>query len=451
MKKKHNNPEAIQILDLMSRLSSKIRLDGSLSYLSDEQYVEIANGVKKLSIDIYNHKLVSETSHDRLDELTDIMTSIAALDFTKRAFVGEENNHLDYIAIGLNLLCYQLEKQINPLLHIKKLYDIAHESVILTDVNFIITELNPSAEKKLGLAKTSVLHTPLTNYIKDFPSLDSHTFNVRKSLDILHRNSTNKHNFEIYQLIDEGVITGWAFIIVDNIVADTTLKDLSKNYGIDVPRIQHDVMSPLRSLKGIAELGKITACNDDMAKYFNIVDKCRQSIEGHMNDLFDMLLIGSSKSEVELIHFPEIIDQRLNELKHLTEFSKINFNINLKNEIRFYSNKTLVSSILHNLISNAIKYKRDNIDSLVNISIQDVRGGISIEVKDNGVGISQEDLKNIFNAHFRATSQSEGKGLGLYILKEAVNSLGGNIITESYFGVGSSFKVFLPNKFATNP
>ncbi len=81
----------------------------------------------------------------------------------------------------------------------------------------------------------------------------------------------------------------------------------------------------------------------------------------------------------------------------------------------------------------------------VNVCISDVINGVSIEIKDNGIGILPEHLKNVFQAHFRATTQSDGKGLGLYVLNESIKELGGNISLESEYGIGSTFKIYIPN------
>ena len=157
--------EVEQILALISDVNGKVRVDDSLTYISDEQYDRLKVGINDLTINIYNHKLVSEKSKDRLDTLTDMMISMASLDFSKKAPVGEEENHLDYLAIGLNLMSHQLNKAVNPLLEnqekLKAMHGILKELVGKDDdgmskreykeaMKMIVEELEPMTEKAIN-------------------------------------------------------------------------------------------------------------------------------------------------------------------------------------------------------------------------------------------------------------------------------------------------------------
>ena len=88
--------------------------------------------------------------------------------------------------------------------------------------------------------------------------------------------------------------------------------------------------------------------------------------------------------------------------------------------------------LFQNLISNAIKYQRPYIDSFVKIRIIVNESGAAIEVSDNGKGISSEYLNKIFEMFFRASEDSYGSGLGLYITKQVVEKLQGKIEVESH-------------------
>ena len=92
---KKDAAEVNQIIDLISTLNTRIALDKESGYFSDEQFERIEENVKAIKVNVYNHKIFSEPTKDRLEELTDIMTSIAQLDFSKKALVTEQGNHLD--------------------------------------------------------------------------------------------------------------------------------------------------------------------------------------------------------------------------------------------------------------------------------------------------------------------------------------------------------------------
>lgn len=106
-----------------------------------------------------------------------------------------------------------------------------------------------------------------------------------------------------------------------------------------------------------------------------------------------------------------------------------------------------MSEIFRNLISNAIKYRRpDANDSLVTIKITVDHLCADITFSDNGIGIKAASLKRIFEMFYRATDQGEGSGIGLYIVKNAVEKLGGQINVASTPGHGTRFHILLPNR-----
>jgi signal transduction histidine kinase len=110
------------------------------------------------------------------------------------------------------------------------------------------------------------------------------------------------------------------------------------------------------------------------------------------------------------------------------------------------SDLTRLKIILNNLISNAIKFKRTvpNGISFVKISLQIADNNYILMVEDNGRGIEQEHVNHIFDMFYRASDKGQGSGLGLYILKEAVTKLMGNVIVKSQLDKGSTFVITLP-------
>jgi signal transduction histidine kinase len=115
--------------------------------------------------------------------------------------------------------------------------------------------------------------------------------------------------------------------------------------------------------------------------------------------------------------------------------------------IDFYSDHWRVSEIFRNLISNAIKYRRPNSDDseiVIRIRVDNLCADITFA--DNGIGIKDSSLKRIFEMFYRATEQGDGSGIGLYIVKNAVEKLGGQIKVASKPGEGTRFHILLPNR-----
>ena len=96
--------------------------------------------------------------------------------------------------------------------------------------------------------------------------------------------------------------------------------------------------------------------------------------------------------------------------------------------------------IFNNLISNAFKFSAHYKEkSFIEIRAEIMSETAIFKVTDNGIGIKQEYLRNIFDMFFRATDSNYGSGLGLYITKEAVQKMGGQIMVESVYGEGTEF------------
>ena len=145
-------PEEVdKIIDLISDLNGKVGGDEDLNNMSDEQYDRLTEQINTLNINIYNHQLVSEQPNDRLNELTDIMTSMAQLDFSQKATVTDDDDSLlDYIATGLNLLSYKLQEETAKLKLYKNVFESVNDLVIVTDEDGIIRYVNKQTGPFLG-------------------------------------------------------------------------------------------------------------------------------------------------------------------------------------------------------------------------------------------------------------------------------------------------------------
>ncbi|MEJ0055466.1 MAG: HAMP domain-containing sensor histidine kinase [Bacteroidota bacterium] len=149
---------------------------------------------------------------------------------------------------------------------------------------------------------------------------------------------------------------------------------------------------------------------------------------------------------VEEVNFQKIIDQTFDDLNYLKGVEQVQKNITISVK-DFKSDPWRVSEIFRNLVSNAIKYRRlDHAQTLISVNITADGNHCFIIFRDNGIGIEKTSLDRIFEMFYRASDQSEGSGLGLYIVRNAVEKLGGNVKVDSELGRGTTFKIILPNQ-----
>src|SRR5690606_6812527 len=152
--------------------------------------------------------------------------------------------------------------------------------------------------------------------------------------------------------------------------------------------------------------------------------------------------MGHALTEQEII-FDEMIEEVLDELKYPFHADKVKITKNYSAEDVLTSDYLRLKIILSNLISNALKYRNVNVQSHVEITFRKEADKHVITIEDNGIGISHENQTRIFEMFYRGTQQSTGSGLGLYIVKETVEKLGGSITVESEPGSFTRFIVTL--------
>jgi signal transduction histidine kinase len=146
------------------------------------------------------------------------------------------------------------------------------------------------------------------------------------------------------------------------------------------------------------------------------------------------------------INLRDLIQETLDHISNLDHFHKIKFDISVHEDVFIASDETRLKIVLNNLLSNAVKFQRFDEEKLplVHVSYGNEHGKHHIKVSDNGQGISEEYQDKIFNMFYRANVSSDGSGLGLYILKETLKKLDGEVQVKSKEGVGSEFIVSFP-------
>ncbi len=213
-----------------------------------------------------------------------------------------------------------------------------------------------------------------------------------------------------------------------------------------VYKVSHDLRAPLSSVLGLAHLASIPGNDDNLADYIKLMGQKAEQLDHFISDVLSHSKNLKMDLMVENIDFQKIIDQTFNDLNYQKGVEKVEKSITISvNE--FYSDPWRIAEIFRNLISNAIKYRKlDNPETFITISIESDGAHCSIAFQDNGIGIDKTSLEKIFEMFYRASDQSEGSGLGLYIVKNAVDKLGGKVKVESELGKGTTFKITLLNQ-----
>lgn len=225
-----------------------------------------------------------------------------------------------------------------------------------------------------------------------------------------------------------------------------------RNFELDqfVYKTSHDLRAPIASSIGLLNIMKMEGMSASWPGYIDMIMRSLQKQDSFIKAMLNFSKTARAVEKPEPIVLKELIEQCLRDLQFLPGFDEISKHItaNTSSEC-FYSDRMKVHIILSNIISNSIKYRDAAKASRLEIAIETDTQWAQIQISDNGIGINKNYLKHIFDMFYRATERSDGSGLGLYIVKQTVERLGGKIEVSSELGAGSCFRIRIPNLLAT--
>lgn len=209
----------------------------------------------------------------------------------------------------------------------------------------------------------------------------------------------------------------------------------------------HDMRGPILSVLGIIDLSKNTDDITDIKGMLEMMENAMLKLDNYIQNLHDYYSIRRGEVGIEEIHFEDMVKDLSDIYEITSKINGVNFTRKVNQSENFRSDDVSLKIILNNLLSNAFKYQRKDIaDKVVDLSVEVAKGTATITVKDNGIGIPENSINQIFNMFYRATSEEVGSGFGLYNVKDALGKLGGAIDVVSKQNEGTTFTVKIPSK-----
>ncbi len=217
--------------------------------------------------------------------------------------------------------------------------------------------------------------------------------------------------------------------------------------------IAHDLKNPVNSIVGFSEhlIDCVEAKNyGQIVDFTNIILQSSRTAMDLLVNLMEWALSQSGRMEFNPEHFK--IGTIINEVIDLLKGSADQKSITLVNSLSYdgtvYADKSMIGTVIRNLISNAVKFT--NPSGKITVSSEVKMDELIISVTDTGIGIPQERIDKLFkiseNISTQGTNKEKGTGLGLILSKEFIEKHNGKIWVESTVGVGTTFKFSLPVK-----
>jgi PAS domain S-box-containing protein len=264
--------------------------------------------------------------------------------------------------------------------------------------------------------------------------------------------------FEIktYPIVENGNVTGLTVFSRD-ITNQQHTEDLLKRQNEELIKINaeldrfvysasHDLRAPLMSVKGLINMIKVDPEKRNTDHYVKLIERSIDKLDHFILDIIHYSRNSRMDVMPKEINFQALLEESIDSLKFIDGAEQVRSVKNFNLRAPFYSDYSRLLMIFNNIIANAVRY-RDHWkqDSFLEINILATEEKAVIRFSDNGIGIAEEYLDKVFKMFFRASADSKGSGLGLYIVKSAVDKLNGRIDVQSKIGEGTVFTIEIPN------
>jgi signal transduction histidine kinase/tetratricopeptide (TPR) repeat protein len=218
------------------------------------------------------------------------------------------------------------------------------------------------------------------------------------------------------------------------------LKQAFKELDIFFYRSSHDFRRPLTTFLGLAEVAKITVKDPNALELFSKVKETATNLDKMLIKLQSISDVGAHQLVYKETFIKEIYDDVCDGFRDEIQKNGIHITSDIDPLTTFNSYPAMMRTILENLVENSIQFRGFH-DPYIKLKAYVSVEEIIIEVQDNGQGIERQYQERIFEMYFRGNERSKGNGLGLYIVKKAVEKLNGYIEFETTWGVGSLFRL----------
>jgi len=212
--------------------------------------------------------------------------------------------------------------------------------------------------------------------------------------------------------------------------------------------ISHNLRAPTANIIGFTDyLQNETLTQEEQKEFISGLATSALRLDTIIKDINSILQVKFEVNEKkELISFSTLVSNIFDSFGNLNEKKQVHIKLDFSEVDEIFSFKAYMHSIFYNLISNSIKFCRQDIQSLIEIKSRKENGKIVLSFKDNGLGI---DLKRkgdrIFRLYDRFHSHVEGKGMGLFMVKTQVEAIGGKITVVSEVNKGTEFTITFEN------
>lgn len=209
----------------------------------------------------------------------------------------------------------------------------------------------------------------------------------------------------------------------------------------------HDMRGPILSVLGIIDLTKNAEDMAEIKEMVGMMENAMLKLDNYIQNLHDHYSIRRGELNITEVDFEDIMKDMSDLYDIAGRLKNVRFDKSVEQVGKFRSDDISIKIIINNLLSNAFKYQRKDFDDkFVSMDIKVHNNTAIITIEDNGIGIPEKNLGDVFTMFFRGANDEIGSGFGLYNVKDALGKINGKIDVKSKENEGTTFTVTIPSK-----
>jgi signal transduction histidine kinase len=227
------------------------------------------------------------------------------------------------------------------------------------------------------------------------------------------------------------------------IMANKQLEIAYQELDLFTYRASHDFRGPITTLMGLINIGQLESRDPLINSLFDKIKYTARRMDNMLTKLLMVHDINYKPTNIGRVNIQEVLEDVQNALLSFIKEHQVTLHLNIDSDTVLFTDQDLMNIILMNLAENAIFY-RSHRSPEIHLFFKNHQKFIEITVSDNGVGVSEEMKEKVFDMFYRGSNVSNGSGLGLYVVKKAVEKLKGTIQVESLLHEYTTFRIQIP-------
>ena len=348
----------------------------------------------------------------------------------------------------------------------RSLVENSSEVILIVDNKGKVKYFSPSLERITGYKEIQTTDSEIFSFIhpedlsgavnffkqcKDNPGKPSSGMKIRL------RTKCSKYiwvDATITNLVHEKSIGGYVVNFRDITGKQEAELNLVKSYDFVMEQnkrllnfayiVSHNLRSHSSNLESILELYTTEESEEEKSTYINLLKNVSRNLNESLHDLNEVVSINNNLDiNVEALSIPEYLDKTMEVLQLQIKKKRAKLNLDIPENMQVVFNASYMESILLNFLTNALRYSDPARKPVIDISGYKENGAWILEISDNGIGIDLDQYGDkVFGLYKTFTDRKDSRGVGLFITKNQINAMGGEVSVDSEPGVGTTFKVY---------